>query len=129
MARDPHAGLSRRERQIMDVIYRLGQATAQEIRDHLEDPPSYSAVRAHLRVLEEKQHLRHRWDGPRYLFEPTVSRERARRSALKGVLRNFFDDSHEKLVAALLEDSAEELSDAELKKLARLIEKARKEGR
>jgi predicted transcriptional regulator len=129
MARDPHTGLSRRERQIMDIIYRLGQATAQDVRDSLEDPPSYSAVRAHLRVLEEKQHLRHRWDGPRHVFEPTVSRERARRSALKSLLRNFFDDSYEEMFAALLENSAGDLSDAELKKLARMIEQARKEGR
>ena len=129
MASDPHVGLSRRERQIMDIIYRLGQATAQEIRDNLEDPPSYSAVRAHLRVLEEKEHLRHRWDGPRHVFEPTVSRDRARRSALKNLLRNFFDGSHEEMMAALLEGSAYNLSDAELKKLARMIEQARKEGR
>ena len=129
MARDPHVGLSRRERQIMDIIYRLGQATAQEIRDNLEDPPSYSAVRAHLRVLEEKEHLRHRWDGPRHVFEPTVSRDRARRSALKSLLRNFFDGSHEEMMAALLKGSAGNLSDAELEKLARMIEQARKEGR
>jgi len=129
MAGDPHVGLSRRERQIMDIIYRLGQATAQEIRDNLEDPPSYSAVRAHLRVLEEKEHLRHRWDGPRHVFEPTVSRDRARRSALKSLLRNFFDGSHEEMMAALLKGSAGNLSDAELEKLARMIEQARKEGR
>jgi predicted transcriptional regulator len=129
MARDPHVSLSRRERQIMDIMYRLGQATAQEVRDSLEDPPSYSAVRAHLRVLEEKEHLRHRWDGPRHLFEPIVSRERARRSALKSLLRNFFDDSHEEMIAALIENSAGDLSDLELKKLARMIEQARKEGR
>ena len=129
MARDPHVKLSRRERQIMDIIYRLGQATAQEVLDNIEDPPSYSAVRAHLRVLEEKQHLRHRWDGPRHIFEPTLSRERARRSALKNLLRNFFDDSYEEMIAALLENSAGDLSDAELKKLAHMIEQARKEGR
>ena len=129
MASDPHVGLSRRERQIMDIIYRLGQATAQEVRDNLEDPPSYSAVRAHLRVLEEKEHLRHQWDGPRHVFEPTVTRERARRSALRSLLRNFFDDSHEEMMAALLENSGKDLSDAELKKLARMIEQARKEGR
>lgn len=129
MARDPHAGLSRRERQIMDIVYRLGQATAQEVRENLDDPPSYSAVRAHLRVLEEKEHLRHRWDGPRHVFEPTVSRDRARRSALKSLLRNYFDGSHEEMMAAFLEGSAGDLSDADLKKLARMIEQARKEGR
>lgn len=129
MAEDPHTGLSRRERQIMDIVYRLERATAQEVLDNLADPPSYSAVRAHLRVLEEKGHLRHRWDGPRHVFEPTVSRERARRTALKSLLRNFFDDSHEALIAALLETSARGLTDVELEKLARLIEQARKEGR
>ena len=80
MARNPHTELSRRERQIMDIIYRLGQATAQEVLDNLEDPPSYSAVRAHLRVLVEKKHIRHKYDGPRYLYLPTVSRDKARRS-------------------------------------------------
>lgn len=129
MAPDPHAKLSRRERQIMQIIYRLGRATAQEIRENLDDPPSYSAVRAHLRILEEKKHLRHRHDGPRYVFMPTVSRERARRSALKGLVRNFFDGSYEEMIAALLEDSDSELSDAELKRLSRMIEQARKEGR
>ncbi len=129
MAGDPHAGLSRRERQIMDIVYRLGRATAQEVRDNLEDPPSYSAVRAHLKVLEEKQHLRHRWDGPRHVFEPVVSRERARRSALRSLLRNFFDDSYEEMIATLLENSGQDLSDAERKKLARMIEQARQEGR
>ena len=129
MAPDPHAHLSRRERQIMEIIYRLGQATAQEVRAHLKDPPSYSAVRAHLRILEEKAHIRHRQDGARYVFFPTVSRKRARRSALRGLLRNFFDNSHEELIAALLEDSGSDLSDAELKRLGRMIEQARKEGR
>jgi BlaI family penicillinase repressor len=129
MAPDLHASLSRRERQIMDIIYRLGKVTAQEVLDNLEDPPSYSAVRAHLRVLEMKGHVRHRWDGPRHVFEPTVSRERARRSAVKSLLRNFFNGSHEELIAALLENSAGDLSDAELKKLSRMIEQARREGR
>lgn len=129
MAADPHWRLSRRERQVMEIIYRLGQASAQEVLDNLEDPPSYSAVRAHLRILEEKKHLRHRQDGPRYVYLPTVSRERARRSALRGLLRNFFDNSHEEMMAALLDVSGSELSDGELKKLGRMIEQARKEGR
>jgi predicted transcriptional regulator len=89
MAGDPHVGLSRRERQIMDIIYRLGQATAQEILDNVEDPPSYSAVRAHLRVLEEKEHLRHRWDGPRHVFEPTVSRDRSRSGVFRSGCQGF----------------------------------------
>jgi predicted transcriptional regulator len=113
----------------MDIIYRLGQATAQEVQSNLDDPPSYSAVRAHLRVLEEKKHLRHRQDGPRYVFVPTVSRKRARRSALKALLRNFFGNSYEEMMAALLEESGADLSSAELKKIRQLIERARKEGR
>lgn len=129
MGSDPQVRHSRRERQIMEIIYRLGEATAQEVQANLADPPSYSAVRAHLRVLEEKGHLRHRQNGPRYVFSPTVSRRRARRSALKGLLRNFFDNSYEEMIAALLEDSGSELSDEELAKLSHMIEQARKEGR
>jgi predicted transcriptional regulator len=129
MARDPHTELSRRERQIMDIVYRLGQATAQEVMDNLEDPPGYSAVRALLRVLETKGLLRHRQDGPRYVFLPTVPRGRARRSALKGLLRNFYGNSHVDMIAALLEDSGSELSKTELEKLSSMIRKARKEGR
>jgi predicted transcriptional regulator len=126
---DPHARLSRRERQIMGIVYRLGQATAQEVRDNLEDPPTYSAVRALLRVLERKGLLRHRQEGPRYVFAPTVSRSRARRSALKRILRNFFGNSYEEMIAALIEDSGSDLTDDELKRLARMIDRARKEGR
>ena len=129
MAVDPHARLSRRERQIMEIIYRLGEATVQQVRANIDDPPSYSAVRALLRVLETKRLLRHRQDGPRYVFLPTVPREAASRSALRGLLRNFFDNSHEELIAALLEDSGSGLSDEELSRLGELIRKARKEGR
>jgi predicted transcriptional regulator len=121
--------LSRRERQIMDAIYRRGQATAAEVLADLPDPPSYSAVRAMLRVLEEKGHLRHEQQGPRYVFLPTVPRERARRSALRQLVRTFFDGSTEQTVAALLDLSARQLSDAELDRLSQLIERARKEGR
>ena len=129
MAHDPHTELSRRERQIMDIVYRLGQATAQEVLANLVDPPSYSAVRALLSVLERKGRLRHRQDGPRYVFLPTLPRTRARRSALRGLLRNFYDNSHVDMIAALLEDSAPGLSETELKKLTSMIQKARKEGR
>ena len=122
-------GLSRRERQIMDVIYGRGQATAAEVLEGLPDPPSYSAVRAMLRVLEEKGHLRHDQQGPRYVFLPTVPREQARQSALKQLVQTFFDGSTEQAVAALLDQSARALSDAELDRLARLIDQARKEGR
>lgn len=129
MARDPQTRLSRRERQIMEIIYRLGQATAQEVRANLEDPPSYSAVRALLRVLERKELLRHRQDGPRYVFHPTVSRKRAGRSAMKGLLRNFFGNSHVDMIAAMIEESASGMSDSEVKKLIQMIHQARKEGR
>ncbi len=121
--------LSRRERQIMDIIYSRGQATATEVLENLPDPPSYSAVRALLRVLEEKGHLRHTLDGQRYVFSPTIARERAKRSALRGVLQTFFGGSAEEAVAALLDISQERLSDDELKRMENLIKQARKEGR
>jgi predicted transcriptional regulator len=127
--RAPERGLSRRERQIMDVVYRRGQATAAEVVEDLPDPPSYSAVRAMLRVLDEKGHLRHEQQGPRYVFLPTVPREQARRSALQQLVHTFFDGSTEQAVAALLDQSDRTLSDAELARLARLIAQARKEGR
>ncbi len=122
------AGLSRRERQIMDSIYRRGQATVAEVLEDMPDPPSYSAVRAMLRVLEEKGHLRHDQQGPRYVFLPTVPRDQARRSALQQLVRTFFDGSTEQTVAALLDLSDTRLSDDELDRLSRLIKRARKEG-
>ncbi|HKI94536.1 MAG TPA: BlaI/MecI/CopY family transcriptional regulator [Gemmatimonadales bacterium] len=121
--------LSRRERQIMDVVYRLGDATAQDVRHQLPDPPSYSAVRALLRVLEDKGHLKHRQDGPRYVYVPTVPREKARTSALQQVVRTFFDGSTEDAVAALLDLKRSDLSSAELDRIRTLIDRARKEGR
>lgn len=124
-----HATLSRRERQIMDVIYQRGKATAAEVMEGLPDPPSYSAVRALLRVLEEKGHVRHKQDGPRYVFYPTVSRDRARESALKQVVGTFFEDSAEQAVATLLDMSARDMSESDLDRLAELIEQAKKEGR
>src|SRR5690242_7572979 len=98
--------LSRRERQILDILYERGRATAAEILAALPDPPSYSATRALLRILEEKGHVRHEADGPRYVFSPCVSKDRARRSALKHLLQTFFDDSAGSAVAALLDGSA-----------------------
>jgi predicted transcriptional regulator len=121
--------LSRRERQIMDVIYRRGRATAADVHADLPDPPSYSAVRALLRVLESKGHLHHVSDGPRYVFAPTVPRERARDSALRQIVGTFFDGSTEAAVAALLDLNATRLSDAELNRLAGLIAQAKREGR
>ena len=120
--------LSRRERQIMDLLYQRGRATAAEVQENLPDPPSYSAVRAMLRVLEDKGHVRHEQDGPRYVYVPRVARDRAKRSALRHVVRTFFDGSKEQLVAALLDDKSTELSKDELDRLASLIERARKEG-
>jgi predicted transcriptional regulator len=119
--------LSRRERQIMDVVYARGQATAAEVAAALPDPPSYSAVRALLRILEQKGHLRHQEDGPRYVFLPTVSRDRARRSAMRNLVRTFFDGSPAQAVAALIDQA--DLSDDEMARLSDLIDKARKEGR
>ena len=118
--------LSRREREIMDVVYRLGRATAQDVRDHLADPPSYSAVRALLRILEEKGHLNHHQDGPRYMYVPTVPREKARATALRQLVRTFFDGSAGAAALALLDQSSD-LSDAELAQLQALVERARRE--
>ena len=127
---DPHAHkLSRRERQIMDLLYQRGSATAAEVLEGIPDPPSYSAVRALLRTLEEKGVVRHREDGPRYVYEPTVPRDAARRSALTHMVQTFFDGSAAQAVAALLDLSGRKLSRDEVDRLARLIEQSRKEGR
>jgi BlaI family penicillinase repressor len=129
MTKHTHSNLSRRERQIMDIIYRRAQATAMEMMENLPDPPSYSAVRAMLRLLEEKGYLKHQQDGLRYVYLPTLSREKARQSALKQMLQTFFDDSTEDAVATLLDISKSKLSKADLDRLSKLIDKARKEGR
>ncbi|HEY7568662.1 MAG TPA: BlaI/MecI/CopY family transcriptional regulator [Gemmatimonadaceae bacterium] len=121
--------LSRRERQIMDVIYHRGSATAAEVRESLPDAPSYSAVRALLRILEEKGHLTHAQDGQRYVYSPVVSRHAARESALRGVVRTFFDGSPSKAVATLLDISDGKLSRDELDQIAGLIRRAKREGR
>lgn len=128
MAEELLTGLSRRERQIMDFLYQSGRATAAEVQARLPDPPSYSAVRAMLRVLEDKGHVRHEQDGPRYVYVPRVARDRAKRSALRHVVRTFFDGSTEQVVAALLDARVSESSDEELDRMARLIEKAKKQG-
>src|SRR5918992_1705071 len=128
MREAPHNDLSRRERQIVDILYSQGRATAADVQASLPDPPSYSAVRAMLRILEEKGHVRHQQDGPRYVYRPTVARDNAKRSALHHLLQTFFDGSREQAISALLDDSASRLSDAELDRLARLIDKARRDG-
>src|SRR3982074_1321970 len=110
MKRPPHQSLSRRERQIMDILYRQGRATASEIHQALPDPPSYSAVRAKLRVLEEKGHVRHEEQSLRYVYVPVVARDSARRSALRHMVSTFFGGSVEETVAALLDISASNLS-------------------
>ena len=117
--------LSRRERQILDILYERGRATAAEILASLPDPPGYSAARALLRVLEDKGHVKHEADGPRYVFSPTIPRARARRSALKHLLQTFFDDSAGDAVATLLD--VKKLEPAELDRIEEMIERARKE--
>ena len=129
MASRPQPAMSRRERQIMDIVYRLGRATAAEVRDGLPDPPSYSAVRAMLRVLEDKGHLQHEQDGPRYVYLPTVSARTARESALRHLVRTFFGGSTTGAMAALLDLERNPPDPGELDALAELIEKARREGR
>jgi BlaI family transcriptional regulator, penicillinase repressor len=129
MAEGAHQNLTRRERQIMDVVYRRGQATVTEVMDELPDPPGYSAVRAMLRKLEAKGHLAHSEQGARYLYEATVPRESASEGALDRLVRTFFDDSPSRTVAALLDLRAEELDERELDELADLIERARGKGR
>jgi BlaI family penicillinase repressor len=122
----PAPELSRRERQIMDVIYERGRASAAEVRDRLPDAPSYSAVRALLRVLEEKGHLRHRADGQRYIYMPVLSPEKAKAWALQRLLRTFFHDSTEQAVAALIDLGSGELGDNELARIGKLIDEAKR---
>ena len=129
MRKPPHENLSRREREMMNIIYEAGRATAAEVRGAMTSPPSYSAVRATLRVLLEKGHLSHKQDGPRYVYLPTVTRDQARRSALRQLLRTFFDGSTNNAVAALLDMESSKLSADELERLGQMIEKAKNEGR
>src|SRR6476619_791696 len=128
MTTQPHLDVSRRDRQIIDILYARGHATAAEVQALLPDPPSYSAVRAMLRILEDKGHVRHQQDGPRYLYMPTVARDNAKRSAMHHMLQTFFDGSAEQAISALLDDSSARLSDVELDRLARLIDQARRNG-
>lgn len=128
MTADPNQ-LSRRERQIMEVIYSRGRATAAEVREDLPDPPSYSAVRAMLRILEDKGHLVHENDGPRYVFLPTTPREEARKTALRGVIQTFFGGSPENAVTALLDLGNDDLDSEALERIADRIDQAKREGR
>src|SRR5215471_2348410 len=128
MAGPLHAMLTRRERQIMDILYRLGRATAAEVMAALPGDPSYSTVRTQLRVLEEKGHARHEEEGLRYVYTPSVPRHAVRRSALRHLVDTFFDGSAEKVVGALLGGEGHRLSEQELKRIADLVAKARKGG-
>ena len=122
-------GLSRRERQIMDILYQRGKSSASEVLEAMPDPPGYSAVRAMLRVLEEKGHVRRQAEGLKYVYVPTVARDKAKRSAVKHLLDTFFKDAPEQVVAALLDISSTRLTRAELDRMAEMIEKARREGK
>ena len=129
MAEKKQPQLSRRERQIMEIVYGLRSASAADVLERLPDPPSYSAVRAMLRILEDKGHLTHRHDGPRYVYSPVVPRTTARQSALRQLVKTFFDGSSTQAVAALLDMSESRLSADEADQLATLIEKAKREGK
>ncbi len=121
--------LSRRERQIMDFLFRVGRATAAEVLDGLPDAPSYSAVRALLRILETKGHIRHEEEGRAYVYMPLQRRDSARQSALSHLLKTCFDNSAEQAVAALLAIKGEKMSEAELERMSKLIDAAKREGR
>jgi BlaI family penicillinase repressor len=129
MAHDVGVHLSRRERQIMDHLFRVGRATAAEVLAGMPEPPSYSAVRAMLRTLEEKGHVKHEEEGRTYVYFPTARRENARRTALQHLLRTFFDNSAEQAMAALLDLKGTKMTEAELDRMADLIEQAKQEGR
>jgi len=122
------SGLSRRERQIMEILFQRGKASASEVREAMPDAPSYSAVRAMLRILEEKGHLKHREEGLKYVYEPVVARERAKRSAVQHLLDTFFNGEPEQAMAALLDVSSTRLTREELDRMSAMIEKAKKEG-
>jgi predicted transcriptional regulator len=128
MAKTRHTGLSRRERQIMDILYRRSRATAADVMGDLPGEPSYSTVRTQLRVLEEKGHVTHEEDGVRFVYVPAVPRRAARKSALRHLVDTFFDGSAEQVVAAVLGGESSRLSEEELNRIAELVAKARKEG-
>jgi BlaI family transcriptional regulator, penicillinase repressor len=121
--------LSRREREIMDIVYRSESVTGNEVHEQIPDPPSYSAVRATLRILEGKGLLRHEFDGKRYVYRPTLARDKARKGAIEHLLSTFFEGSAAGAVMALLEQRGLELTPTDLDRMAQLIQTARKEGR
>jgi BlaI family penicillinase repressor len=121
--------LSRRERQIMDILYQRGKASASDVRQAMEAAPGYSAVRAMLRVLEEKGHVKHQAEGLKYVYVPVVARDKAKRSAVKHVMETFFNGSAEQIVAALLDVSSTRLTREELDRMSEMIEQAKKEGK
>ena len=123
------AGLSRRERQIMEILYQRGKGSASDVREAMADAPTYSTVRALLRVLEEKGHVEHQNEGLKYVYLPLVKRDKAKRSAVKHLVDTFFRDAPEQVVAALLDISAKRLTNEELDRMAAMIEKAKREGR
>jgi BlaI family penicillinase repressor len=125
---NPHAVLTRRERQIIDILYRRGRATASEVMEDLSGDPSYSTVRTQLRVLESKGHVRHEEEGLRYIYMAAVPRHAARKSALRHLVETFFEGSTEKVVGALLGSEGARLSEKELERIAELVEKAKKDG-
>ena len=129
MSTDKTNGLSRRERQIMDFLFQAGTASVSDVRAHIPEPPSYSAVRAMLRTLEEKGHVTHKEEGRAYVYAPTVRRDAARKSALTHLLKTFFDDSTENALAALLDLKSSKMDDAELGRLEQLVKRAKREGR
>jgi len=122
-------GLSRRERQIMEILFQRGKASATEVREAMTDAPGYSAVRAMLRILEEKGHVKHQAEGLKYVYVPSIGRDKAKRTAVKHLMETFFNGSPEHVMAALLDVSSRQLSSEELDRMAQLIESARKEGK
>ena len=125
----PKDGYSRREREIMEALYQLGKASAAEIREQIAEPPTYTAIRTHLSILEKKGHVRHVSDGTRYIYEPLIAREQMGRRAIDSLLKTFFDNSVERAVTALLTSGDVNIPREDLDRLAQLIEKAKREGR
>ena len=121
--------LSRRERQIMEILFQRGKASAAEVREAMTDAPGYSAVRAMLRILEEKGHVKHQAEGLKYVYVPSITRDKAKRTAVKHLMETFFNGSPEHVMAALLDVSSRQLSSEELDRMAQMIEQARKEGK